>query len=106
MAHIGPIRVPCTPNIATLADRLLRLETAESPDQGVMDAVAEAELELMDALAAARATSSGDLARKLEVLLRRSDAADGILDDVARALLRSVLRDTRRLEPSAHGRAA
>ncbi|MBL6456627.1 hypothetical protein JMJ55_14930 [Belnapia sp. T6] len=84
-------------DVATLADRLHKIERSESDDEAIMDLVVDAELTALDALAAAPAASQSDVTLKLAALLRRLEAEDGMVPDGEMALLRSALRDMRRL---------
>jgi hypothetical protein len=84
--------------VATLADRLGKIERSESADEAIMELLVDAELAALDALAAATARSHADVTLKLAALLRRVEADDdGRLPEGEVALLRSALRDMRRL---------
>jgi predicted nuclease with RNAse H fold len=84
--------------VATLADRLSKIERSESGDETIMELLADAELAALDALAAAQARSHADVTLKLAALLRRVEADDETLLPAGEvALLRSALRDMRRL---------
>ncbi len=84
--------------VATLADRLGKIERSESADEAIMELLVDAELAALDALAAATARSHADVTLKLAALLRRVEAEDdGLLPEGEVALLRSALRDMRRL---------
>jgi hypothetical protein len=84
--------------VATLADRLSKIERSESGDEAIMELLIDAELAALDALAAAQARSHADVTLKLAALLRRVEADDeGLMPEGEVALLRSALRDMRRL---------
>jgi hypothetical protein len=84
--------------VATLADRLGKIERSESAEEAIMELLVDAELAALDALAAATARSHADVTLKLAALLRRVEADDdGLLPEGEVALLRSALRDMRRL---------
>jgi hypothetical protein len=84
--------------VATLADRLSNIERSESGDEAIMELLVDAELAALDALAAAQARSHADVTLKLAALLRRVEADDETLLPAGEvALLRSALRDMRRL---------
>lgn len=87
-----------TDAVAALADRLNKIERSESGDEAIMELLVDAELAALDALAAAQARSHADVTLKLAALLRRVEADDeGLMPAGEVALLRSALRDLRRL---------
>ncbi len=84
--------------VASLADRLSKIERSESGDEAIMELLVDAELAALDALAAAQARSHADVTLKLAALLRRVEAdEEGLMPAGEVALLRSALRDLRRL---------
>jgi predicted nuclease with RNAse H fold len=84
--------------VAALADRLHKIERSESDDESMMELLVDAELVALDALAAAPARSHAEVTLKLATLLRRVEAEeDGMMPAGEVALLRSALRDMRRL---------
>lgn len=84
--------------VPRLAARLQRLERATGSDEALMDRLVDSELATLEALAAARARDHAEVALKLAALVRRAEAApDSTLADGDLALLRSALRDLRRL---------
>jgi hypothetical protein len=84
--------------VATLADRLSKIERSESGDEAIMELLVDAEMAALDALAAAQSRSHADVTLKLAALLRRVEAEDeGMMPAGEMALLRSALRDLRRL---------
>jgi hypothetical protein len=84
--------------VATLADRLGKIERSESADESIMELLVDAELAALAALAAAPARCHADVTLKLATLLRRVEAdEEGLMPEGETALLRSALRDLRRL---------
>lgn len=83
--------------VATLADRLSKIERSESGDETIMELLVDAEIAALGALASAQARSHADVTLKLAALLRRVEADGALLPDGEAALLRSALRDMRRL---------
>jgi hypothetical protein len=84
--------------VVTLADRLSKIERSESGDEAIMELLVDAELAALDALAVAPARSHADVTLKLATLLRRVEAEEeGLMPEGEIALLRSALRDMRRL---------
>ena len=87
-------------DVDTLCLRLRRLEQAESPDEGTMDAISDAEQDILRALAHASANSLADIACKLAAVARRAEASDGFLTELERELLQATLRDMTRMDPA------
>ena len=85
-------------DVAGLAARLSRLERCDSADEAKMEELMDAEIAVLDALAATPSSHIGEVALKLAALLRRTEAdGEGLLPDGEMALLRGALRDLRRL---------
>lgn len=85
-------------DVASLAARLTRIERSDSTDEAKMEELVDAELAVLDALAATPSSHFGEVALKLAALLRRAEAeGEGLLPDGEMALLRGALRDLRRL---------
>lgn len=85
-------------DVAALAARLLQVETAETPDEDLLDLLLEAETKALGALARARAGSLAEVVLKLATVVRRlDDERDGPLCDGEIGLLRSTLTDLQRL---------
>ncbi|MDN3564313.1 hypothetical protein QWZ14_08025 [Paeniroseomonas aquatica] len=99
-AEPSPVRRPSSTrtDVAGLAARLQRIERCSGADEAKVDQLVDAELAVLDALAQAPARDQAEVALKLAALLRRSEAEDdGFLPEGEMALLRSALRDLRRL---------
>jgi hypothetical protein len=86
--------------VATLCSRLRHIETAESPDEGTMEAIADAEQSLVLALAEARSDTLAEIRQKVAVVADRAAAGDGFLSEGELAVLLSAVTDLRRLDPS------
>jgi hypothetical protein len=85
-------------DVTTLAIRLDRIERTETGDEALMALVADAEAVALDALAGAPARDQAEVTVKLATLLRRVEADDDGFGSAGEiALLRSALRDMRRL---------
>ncbi len=82
-------------DIATLCGRLADLEGASSPDEATMDAIAEAEQTVLQALVRTRCGSLVELAQKIAAISRRAQAADGFLGEGELAVLDSVTEELR-----------
>jgi hypothetical protein len=87
-------------NVATVCARLRHIEGAESPDEGTMDAIVNAEQSLILALADARSDTLAEIGQKVAAVADRAAAGDGFLSEGEIAVLLSVLADLRRLDPS------
>jgi hypothetical protein len=101
MSQILPFRpahaVPPT-DIAALSARLIQVETAETTDEDLLDLLLEAETRAIVALAKAPAGSLPEALLKLATVVRRvGDERDEPLSAAELELLRSTLRDLKRL---------
>jgi hypothetical protein len=94
-------RPPSAERVDALAVQLIRLELASSPDGPTMDAIREAELRFVAALAKAESHDLAEIAQKVTAVARRAAAADGFLDEGELDLLRSALADMTRVETTA-----
>jgi hypothetical protein len=92
-------------DLAGLCQRLEQIPVlaGECTSEHDLDAVCEAEAQILRSLAAMRARSVGDVASKAEILVARltGEGADAELCSGEAALLRSMLRDLRALARSA-----
>jgi hypothetical protein len=92
-------------DLAGLCQRLEQIPilAGECTTEHDLDAVCEAEAQILQSLAALRARSIRDVARKTEILVARltGEGADAELCSGEAALLRSMLRDLRSLARSA-----
>lgn len=85
-------------DVPSLAARLQRLERCDNTDEAKMEALIEAELAALEALATTQARHLGEVALKLAALLRRAEGdIEGLLPEGELTLLRGALRDLRRL---------
>ncbi|MBK1657791.1 hypothetical protein [Paracraurococcus ruber] len=109
--HAGPDTIPGLTDIAGLSQALLEHIpelAAECVTDLALDALCDLEVRTMRDLATAAATTPGEIARKVGVLVARlvDDGAEVELPDGEAALLRSVLRDlTHFAGPTASGDA-
>jgi hypothetical protein len=86
-------------DISALATRLVAIERSGSQNEEIMDLVIDAEEATLAALAAAPAHSYADATVKLATVVRRIGAdSEAFLAEGDLTLLRSALRDLRRLE--------
>ena len=85
-------------DVPSLAARLQRLERIDAADEGKLEEIVDAEMAVLEALAATKARDFAEVAVKLATLLRRVEARgeDG-LPEGEMALLRGAVRDLRRL---------
>ncbi|TCZ57858.1 hypothetical protein [Roseicella aquatilis] len=105
MSQVIPFRVAkpvLQADIAALSARLVQVETAETPDEELMDLLLDAESEALGALTRARAETVTEAMLKLATVVRRAgDERDGPLSEAEVGLLRSTLRDLQRLSTGA-----
>jgi hypothetical protein len=95
-----PVRPSAKQGVIALCARLRHIEAAESPDEAMMDTIAEAEQDVLVALVGTRSNTLAEAERKFATITDRADAADGVLSDLEMAVLRSALNDLRRFDPT------
>src|SRR3954453_16391504 len=93
-----PAQAAPSADIAVLSARLIQVESAETTDEDLLDLLLEAETRGVVALAKAPAGSLPEAVLKLAPVVRRAgDERDEPLSTAELELLRSTLRDLKRL---------